>query len=212
MIALLHSEEIAAVLRGIVAARKAFLVVGGTGSGKTTLLGAMLAAVSHSQRIVCIEDTPELRPPHPHVVSLVARTNNVEGHGQITMSDLLKQALRMRPDRIVVGEIRGAEVVDLLAALNTGHDGGAGTIHANSLPEIPARMEALAALGGLDTHALHSQLSAAIDVVLAMRRTPHGRVLHQIGVLTGNPVRINVLWEHERGPQPGFSEFVEGLK
>lgn len=200
--------DIADTLTGIVESKKAFLVVGGTGSGKTTLLGAMLAAIGHNERIICIEDTPELHPPHPHVVNLVSRTNNVEGQGQITMSDLLKQALRMRPDRIIVGEIRGAEVVDLLAALNTGHEGGAGTIHANSLMEIPARMEALAALGGLDRAALHSQLSAAIRVVLAMRRTPHGRVLHQIGVLEGNPVRTRVLWQSDLGPQPGFEELA----
>lgn len=200
--------DIADTLTGIVESKKAFLVVGGTGSGKTTLLGAMLAAIGHNERIICIEDTPELHPPHPHVVNLVSRTNNVEGQGQITMSDLLKQALRMRPDRIIVGEIRGAEVVDLLAALNTGHEGGAGTIHANSLMEIPARMEALAALGGLDRAALHSQLSAAIRVVLAMRRIPHGRILHQIGVLEGNPVRTRVLWQSDLGPQPGFEELA----
>ncbi|MDO4685097.1 MAG: TadA family conjugal transfer-associated ATPase [Corynebacterium sp.] len=205
------SEESATLLTRIVHARQSFLVVGGTGSGKTTLLGAMLAEVPHDERIICIEDTAELHPPHPHVVSLVSRARNVEGHGEITMTDLLRQALRMRPDRIVVGEIRGGEVVDLLAALNTGHDGGAGTVHANNLREIPARMEALAALGGLDRTALHSQLSAAVRIVVSMRRTTNGRQLHQIGVLAGKPVRVYPIWDANLGPQPGFHEYVESL-
>ncbi|WJZ01481.1 TadA family conjugal transfer-associated ATPase [Corynebacterium freiburgense] len=205
------SEESATVLSRIIRARQSFLVVGGTGSGKTTLLGAMLAEVPHTERIICIEDTAELHPPHPHVVSLVSRARNVEGNGEITMTDLLRQALRMRPDRIIVGEIRGGEVVDLLAALNTGHDGGAGTVHANSLREIPARMEALAALGGLDRKALHSQLSAAVKIVVSMRRTSHGRQLHQIGVLTGNPVQVYPIWDIDRGQRPGFTEYMRRL-
>lgn len=115
------------------------------------------------------------------------------------MADLLKQSLRMRPDRIVVGEIRGAEVVDLLAALNTGHEGGAGTIHANSIAEVPARMEALAARGGLDRAALHSQLAAAVDVVIVMKHTPRGRRVGQLGVLRGNPVQAHVVWDIDAG-------------
>ena len=142
------------VLRAVVECRASFLVTGGTGSGKTTLLAALLGCVPVTERLLIIEDTPELSPNHPHVVTLVSRRANAEGRGEISMSLLLRQALRMRPDRIVVGEIRGAEVVELLAALNTGHDGGAGTVHANSVDEVPARMEALAALGGLDRVAL----------------------------------------------------------
>ena len=193
------TRDIAGVLKTIVEKRRAFLVVGGTGSGKTTLLSAMLAEVPPTQRIVCIEDTAELHPNHPGTVNLVSRSASVEGAGEITMSDLLKQSLRMRPDRIVVGEIRGAEVIDLLAALNTGHEGGAGTIHANSLAEVPARMEALAARGGLDRGALHSQLSAAVDVVIVMKHTAHGRRVAQLGVLRGNPVEAHVVWDRERG-------------
>ncbi|MCX0270053.1 TadA family conjugal transfer-associated ATPase [Nocardia zapadnayensis] len=112
------------LLQQIVRARLAFLVVGGTGAGKTTLLSALLAEVDQGERIICVEDAAELAPPHPHVVRLVARPPNIEGAGEITLRDLVRQALRMRPDRIVVGEVRGAEVVDLLTALNTGHDGG----------------------------------------------------------------------------------------
>jgi pilus assembly protein CpaF len=151
----------AELIDDIIAARLAFLVSGGTGGGKTTLLSAMLNAVAPDERIVCVEDAAELAPPHPHLVRLVARCANVEGVGEVTVRQLVRQALRMRPDRIVVGEVRGAEVVDLLAALNTGHDGGAGTVHANNPAEVPARLEALGALGGLDCAALHSQLAAA---------------------------------------------------
>ncbi|WP_394282334.1 TadA family conjugal transfer-associated ATPase [Corynebacterium sp.] len=199
--------QVVEVVRGIVRRHASFLVVGGTGSGKTTLLGAMLAEVPHDERIVALEDTVELAPDHPHVVNLTTRGSNTEGRGAITMSDLLKQTLRMRPDRIVVGEIRGAEVVDLLAALNTGHEGGAGTVHANSLAEVPARIEALGALGGLEPAALHSQLAAAVKVVLVMKRGPGGaRSLDQIGLLSGTPVCATACWTADEGPLDGFEE------
>jgi len=154
-------------------------------AGKTTLLAALLAKVDSRERIVCVEDAAELAPQHPHVVRLVARAANVEGVGEVTVRQLVRQALRMRPDRVVVGEVRGAEVVDLLTALNTGHDGGAGTVHANSPREVPARLEALAALGGMDGAALHSQLAAAVQVVLHVHRGADGsRGLAAIGVLS----------------------------
>ena len=203
------SGEVAEVLRGVVAKRKAFVVAGGTGSGKTTLLSALLAEVDPAERIVAIEDTLELTPDHPHVVNLTTRGANSEGAGEITIADLVRQSLRMRPDRVVVGEIRGAEVVDLLAALNTGHDGGAGTLHANSIAEVPARFEALAALGGLDRAGLHAQLAAAIDVVIVVKRHPDGtRRLHQIGVLEGQPVRAKVVWDADTGHDEGYEELL----
>lgn len=175
----------AALLVAIVKARLAFLVIGGTGTGKTTLLAALLGCVPTTERIICVEDAGELQPTHPQVVRLVARPPNVEGVGEITVRDLVRQALRMRPDRLVVGEVRGAEVCELLAALNTGHDGGAGTLHANSPAEVPARLEALAALGGLSRSALHSQLAAALQTVIHVRRTRTGqRTLAEIGVVT----------------------------
>jgi pilus assembly protein CpaF len=193
----------AALLDDIIAARLAFLVSGGTGAGKTTLLSAILGAVATDERIVCVEDAAELAPAHPHLVKLVARCANVEGVGEVTVRDLVRQALRMRPDRIAVGEVRGAEVVDLLAALNTGHDGGAGTVHANSPSEVPARLEALAALGGLDRAALHSQLAAAVQVVLHVRRDRSGvRRLSEIGVLQrGDDERVRVVtaWHLDTG-------------
>ncbi|MCC8248122.1 TadA family conjugal transfer-associated ATPase [Saccharothrix luteola] len=192
------------LLRAIVVARQAFLVVGGTGSGKTTLLAALLGCVPHDERVVCVEDAGELQPDHPQVVRLLARGPNVEGAGEVTMRDLVRQALRMRPDRIVVGEVRGAEVCELLSSLNTGHDGGAGTLHANSPAEVPARLEALAALGGLDRHALHSQLAAAVKVVLHMRRAGDGtRYLAEIGVLerwSGHLV-VRPAWRRDGGWQ-----------
>ncbi|MBY6410897.1 TadA family conjugal transfer-associated ATPase [Rhodococcus sp. BP-252] len=172
------------LLRRMIAARLAFLVVGGTGAGKTTMLAALLGEVAPTERIVCVEDAAELAPAHPHVVRLVARAPNVEGIGEVTVRQLVRQALRMRPDRLVVGEVRGAEVVDLLTALNTGHDGGAGTIHANSPAEVPPRLEALAALGGMDRGALHSQLAAAVQVVLHVHRAHDGaRRLREIAVV-----------------------------
>ncbi|MGK8510766.1 TadA family conjugal transfer-associated ATPase [Nocardia asiatica] len=197
------------LLKRIVRARLAFLVVGGTGAGKTTLLSGLLATVDPSERIVCVEDAAELAPPHPHVVRLVARTANVEGAGEVTVRDLVRQALRMRPDRIVVGEVRGAEVVDLLTALNTGHDGGAGTVHANSPREVPARLEALAALGGMDRAALHSQLAAAVQVVLHVHRRSDGsRRLREIGLVhrtEAGRVRITPAW-HETDAAPAAAD------
>jgi pilus assembly protein CpaF len=201
------------LLKRIVRARLAFLVVGGTGAGKTTLLSGLLATVDPSERIVCVEDAAELAPPHPHVVRLVARTANVEGVGEITVRDLVRQALRMRPDRIVIGEVRGAEVVDLLTALNTGHDGGAGTVHANSPREVPARLEALAALGGMDRAALHSQLAAAVQVVLHVhRRTDGSRGLREIGLVHRSGeghVRITPAW-HDTDAAPAATD-LSGL-
>lgn len=195
--------EAGELVRDVLDARLAFVVSGGTGAGKTTLLAAMLGAVTADERIVCVEDANELAPRHPHLVKLVARCANVEGVGAVTVRDLVKQALRMRPDRIVIGEVRGAEVIDLLAALNTGHDGGAGTVHANNPAEVPARFEALGALGGLDRGALHSQLAAAIQVVLHVRRDGAGsRHLSEVGLLErGDDGRVFVLpcWSRRSG-------------
>ena len=157
------TEQAADWLRAIIAARKSFLVTGGTGCGKTTVLGALLTLVPESQRIVVVEDTAELAPFHPHVLRLQARNANVEGAGVVTVRDLVKQALRMRPDRLVVGEVRGAEVVDLLAALNTGHEGGCGTVHANAPESLPARLEALATAAGMPREAVHSQVAAPVS-------------------------------------------------
>jgi pilus assembly protein CpaF len=169
------SAAMADAVQALVASRRAFLVTGGTGSGKTTLLATLLSAVPTRERIVLVEDSGELRPDHPHVIRLEARPANIEGAGEVTLRDLVRQALRMRPDRLVVGEVRGAEVVDLLAALNTGHEGGCGTVHANASTELPARLEALGTAAGLPRAAVHSQVAAGVDAVLHLARAPDGR-------------------------------------
>lgn len=177
------TDDGARLLTSVVRRRLAFLVTGGTGVGKTTLLASLLALVDPAERLVLVEDMSELRPDHPHVVGLEARPPNVEGAGEITVRTLVRQALRMRPDRLVVGEVRDASVTDLLAAFNTGHDGGCGTLHANSAADVPARVEALALAAGWSREATHSQLGAALDVVVHLGRRRDGtRVLREVAV------------------------------
>ncbi|MEO7587180.1 MAG: TadA family conjugal transfer-associated ATPase [Arachnia sp.] len=174
-----------ALLVGLVAHRVAFLISGGTGSGKTTLLAAMLGLVPASERIVVVEDARELAPQHPHCLRLEGRPPNTEGVGGITLTALVRQALRMRPDRIVLGEVRGGELCDMLTALNTGHEGGCGTVHANSVADVPARLEALASLGGLARDACHAQLASALRVAVHVRRWADGsRGVAEMGLFT----------------------------
>jgi len=174
----------AELLAAIVQTRLSFIVTGGTGTGKTTLLSTLLGCVDPSERLVIVEDSAELRPDHPHVVRLEARAANIEGAGAIELRTLVREALRMRPDRLIVGEVRGGECVDLLAALNIGHDGGAGTLHANSVADVPARVEALCTAAGLSRAAAHSQLGAGLQVVVHLARQRDGqRVLDSIGVV-----------------------------
>ncbi|ERF67751.1 TadA family conjugal transfer-associated ATPase [Cutibacterium granulosum] len=176
------TAETAHLLEQVVVRKLAFLVTGGTGSGKTTLLASLLGCVPAHERIVIVEDSRELSPDHEHVVSLEARAANAEGRGQVSLTDLVRQSLRMRPDRVVLGEVRGAELRDMLMALNTGHEGGCGTVHANGVQEVPARLEALAALSGMNRPAAHAQVAAAFHLVLHLVRGPKGRRLAQIGV------------------------------
>ncbi|MGH3661537.1 MAG: TadA family conjugal transfer-associated ATPase [Micromonosporaceae bacterium] len=195
-------EQVAPLLSAVVTARLPYLVTGGTGSGKTTLLATLLGLVPPDERIVMVEDAAELQPAHPHVVSLAARAANAEGAGEVTLRELVRQALRMRPDRIVVGECRGGEIVELLAALNTGHDGGAGTLHANSPTDVPARLEALGLLGGLGREALHAQVASALRVVIHLRRGADGRKLREIRILHSEPdgrVRARCAWSARDG-------------
>jgi pilus assembly protein CpaF len=179
------------ILRDLLDSRLAFLISGGTGTGKTTLLNTLLSLADPSERLILVEDASELRPDHPHVVRLEARPPNIEGTGEISLRDLVRQALRMRPDRLVVGEVRGSEVVDLLTALNTGHEGGCGTIHANSASDVPARLEALGALAGLTREALHSQLASALHAVVHLTRAPDG---------TRRITEIQTFARHPTGP------------
>ncbi|WP_103528452.1 TadA family conjugal transfer-associated ATPase [Streptomyces sp. SM12] len=173
----------ARLLRRLLRARLSFLITGGTGCGKSTLLSSLLGLVPPDERVVLVEDSSELRPSHPHVVRLETRPANQEGAGGIELDELLRQALRMRPDRLVVGEVRGREVVQLLTALNTGHDGGCGTLHAGAARDVPARLEALGAMAGLPRAALHSQLAAALSVVIHLVRDTGGRRISEIHVL-----------------------------
>ncbi|MFE9392693.1 TadA family conjugal transfer-associated ATPase [Streptomyces sp. NPDC006784] len=203
------------LLRAVLDARLSFVVSGGTGCGKTTLLSTLLGLVGPDERIVLAEDSAELRPDHPHVVRLEARPANQEGVGRVELRDLVRQALRMRPDRLVVGEVRGPEVTDLLAALNTGHEGGCGTVHANAAADVPARLEALAGTAGLDRDALHSQLAAALDLIVHVVRGRDGRRrIAQIHVLERDAAGLvatvpAAVWSgpgagRPRGPATGF--------
>ena len=175
------------VLVALVARRASCLVTGATGTGKTTLLAALLGLVPGDERIVCIEEACELRPDHPHVVHLQERGANVQGVGAVPMTSLVRTALRMRPDRIVLGECRGPEVRDVLTALNTGHEGGWATLHANSPADVPARLTALGALAGLDEAAVAAQAASALDAVVHLRRRTGAsgarRYVASIGVL-----------------------------
>jgi pilus assembly protein CpaF len=168
-------EAVADLLRRMMQARLAILISGGTGSGKTTVLSTLLGLVPSDERIVIVEDSTELAPDHPHAVRMQARTANVEGSGTITLRDLVRQALRMRPDRLVLGEVRGVEVIDLLAAMNTGHEGGMGTVHANSAADVPSRLEALGLMAGIDRQAVHALIAAAVDAIIHLGRDDAGR-------------------------------------
>jgi pilus assembly protein CpaF len=176
------------LLSRMIEAKLAFLISGGTGSGKTTLLAALLGLVPRSERIVIVEDSRELTPNHPHVIRIEGRPANAELAGAISLTDLVRQSLRMRPDRLVVGEVRGAEICDLLTAMNTGHEGGCGTVHANSTADVPARLEALASLGNLPRAALHAQLASALDAVIHVTRDPAGaRRVAEISIFVRDP-------------------------
>jgi pilus assembly protein CpaF len=212
------SGEGARLLGRIVDQRLAFLVSGGTGTGKTTLLNALLTLCDAGDRLVLVEDSSELRPDHPHVVALEARPANIEGAGEVTLRTLVRQALRMRPDRLVVGEVRGAEVVDLLAAMNTGHEGGCGTLHANSAADVPNRVASLAMAAGLPRDAALSQLASAVDLVIHLHRPRSGaRRVRDVGVLdrSGADVAVLPAVTFDSGlrahPGPGFDRLEELL-
>lgn len=195
-------QPTAELLRTVVAARLTMLISGGTGSGKTTLLAALLATVAPDQRIITVEDAAELTVDHPHVVGLVTRTPNAEQAGAVSMATLVRQALRMRCDRLVVGEFRGAEVVELLTALNTGHAGGAATVHANSAEDVPSRLVALAALGGMGPDVLMAQAASALDVLVHVARDRAGvRQVEQVAMWPSEQSRApSLVWSRSAGP------------
>lgn len=176
------SHNVCKVLKIAGAIRLNMIVSGGTGSGKTTLLNALSQLIDHGERVVTIEDAAELQLQQPHVVPLETRQANLEGQGEITMRDLLKNALRMRPDRIIVGEVRGGEAIDLLQAMNTGHDGSMGTLHANNPREALTRMENMVSMAGLNlpSKAVRTQIASAVNLIVQIQRMRDGvrRVTH----------------------------------
>jgi len=184
------APELAPVLAGLVAARASVLITGATGVGKTTLLASMLSLVDPTERIVVIEEAGEVAPRHPHVVRLVERRANVDGAGSISLAQLVREALRMRPDRIVLGECRGPEVRDVLTALNTGHKGGFATLHANAAGDVPARLEALGSLAGMSGRAVALHAAAAFDAVVHLERRAGRRVVAEIAVVQLAEARV----------------------
>ncbi|MBV0933487.1 CpaF family protein [Marinobacterium weihaiense] len=196
--------RVAPVLEGIVKARLNILISGGTGSGKTTLLNILSGYIPHDERIVTIEDSAELQLQQPHVVRLETRPPNIEGRGEVTQRDLVKNSLRMRPDRIVLGEVRGGETLDMLQAMNTGHDGSLTTIHANSARDALGRIENMVAMTGISfpTKALRAQIASAIDVVLQVTRLEDGRrklvSIQEINGMEGDIITMSELFTFER--------------
>ncbi|WP_207345449.1 TadA family conjugal transfer-associated ATPase [Arthrobacter sp. E3] len=199
------------VMAAIVERRLNFLISGATGAGKTTLLSTLLGLCPAAERLVLIEDAAELEPEHPHVVTLAARHENAEGAGALDLAELVRQALRMNPGRLIVGECRGREVRELLMAMNTGHSGGGGTIHANSAGDVPARLAALGALAGLSPEAVFLQAASALDVVIHLTRTNGGRVVAEIAMVDLRESRMKVVTALSRHTTPeGATELVQG--
>ncbi len=209
-------ESIRPLVDRLVSMRANVMISGATGSGKTTLLAALLAEIPASERILVIEESAELRPRHPHVVHLQVRHANVQGAGEVSMSDLVRAAMRMRPDRIVLGECRGSEVRDVLSALNTGHEGGWGTIHANSAIDVPSRLVALGALAGMEEPVVAAQAVSALDAVIHVERHGAHRQVWQIAVLERHGGELcaqdALVWNGREFVQgPGWSQLARRM-
>jgi pilus assembly protein CpaF len=198
------TKDIADMLQLCVTARLNVLISGGTGAGKTTLLNALSANIPESERIVTIEDSAELQLQQPHVVRLETRPPNIEGRGEVTQRDLVKNALRMRPDRIVIGEVRGGEAIDMLQAMNTGHDGSLTTIHANTPRDALARLETMIQMTGMrmSERAMRQQIASALDLVLQVARLSDGsrRVtsISEITGMEGDTITMQEIFKYER--------------
>jgi len=181
------SDRVVPALIRMVETRQTVLVTGATGSGKTTLVAALMSHAKVTERLVVLEDVAELAIDHPHVASLECRQPNIEGAGEISLSRLVREALRMRPDRLIVGECRGSEFGDLLQAFNTGHRGGATTIHAHSVADVPTRLDSLGALTTLSEHQIARQAHGAFDVVVHVEKIAQGKRRLSFGTLVITP-------------------------
>lgn len=209
-----------AILEAVIARRVSFLVTGATGSGKTTLLSALLTLVPPDERLVIIEEAQELNPRHPHVVHLQSRASNTEGAGEVGLEDLVRHSLRMRPDRIILGECRGAEVREMFTAFNTGHEGGGTTLHANSLTDVATRISALGALAGMDRFATAAQAASALKVVIHVERLRPQRRVTDIGILCNSEsgvLEVRPAWTFARDIRaarlpglPALQQLLEG--
>jgi len=202
------TEGMAEFLQGLVKAKLNMLVSGGTGSGKTTLLNVMSSSIPADERIITIEDAAELQLQQPHVIRMESRPPNIEGKGEITQRDLLRNSLRMRPDRIIMGEVRGAEVLDMLQAMNTGHDGSMTTIHANSARDALTRLEHMLGIAGLkaESRAMRQQISAAFSVVIQVSRLSDGqRKITSIQEVTGIEGEVITMQEIFKFEQTGLN-------
>jgi len=198
------NEPMAQVLRAIVHGRLNVVISGGTGAGKTTLLNILSGFVPVSERVVTIEDSAELQLQQPHVVRLETRPPNIEGKGEVSQRDLVRNALRMRPERIIVGEVRGAEALDMLQAMNTGHDGSLTTVHANSPRDALSRIETMVSMSGITfpMRALRAQMASAINVVIQVARDEDGRrrvtSVQEINGMEGEVVTMSEIFAFER--------------
>jgi pilus assembly protein CpaF len=197
------NAEMAELINGLVKAKVNLLVSGGTGSGKTTLLNVISASIPHDERIVTIEDAAELQLQQPHVVRMETRSQNIEGKGEINQRALLRNSLRMRPDRIILGEVRGSEVLDMLQAMNTGHDGSMSTIHANSPRDALTRLEHMLGMAGLnlDVRSMRQQISAALTVIVQVSRLSDGRrkltSMQEITGIEGDVITMQEIFRFE---------------
>jgi pilus assembly protein CpaF len=198
------TEQMATFLGAAVEARMNIVISGGTGSGKTTLLNVLASFIPESERLVTIEDAAELRLQQPHVVRLETRPANIEGKGEITQRDLVKNALRMRPDRIIVGEVRAGEAFDMLQAMSTGHEGSMSTVHANSCRDALGRLEQMVGMAGLDMspRTVRTQIASAIDIVVQLDRMSDGKrrvvSLHEITGMESEVIQMNEIFQFRR--------------
>jgi pilus assembly protein CpaF len=212
------SDAAGEFLRLAIKARLTILVSGGTGTGKTTLLNALSEALPDSERIVTIEDAAELQLAQRHVISLESRPENIEGEGEVTIRDLVRNALRMRPDRIIVGEVRGAEALDMLQAMNTGHEGSLSTVHANSPRDALSRVETMVLMAGyeLPVRAIRQYLSSALDLIVQLERledgTRHVTLITEVQRMEADVITLQPLYEFRSDGLDDEGHVIGGLR